>query len=91
MLWTSLYKNKLNRINWSSAQSVGRGGAEDIDGFHVKCFFKWANPGLFFVYFWSFLKKYNFYNKSMWKNVHPLYGAEIQTQAFRTCDITHNH
>ena len=32
-------------------------------------FAKWANPGLFFVYFRSFLKKkqYNFYNKSMLK------------------------
>ena len=29
---------------------------------------KWAKPGLFFVYFWSFSnKQYNFYNKSMWK------------------------
>ena len=27
-------------------------------------FFKWANPGLFFVYFWSFsIKQYIFYNK----------------------------
>ena len=32
-------------------------------------YFKWAIPGLFFVYFWSFNKQYNFYNKSMWKNV----------------------
>ena len=29
-------------------------------------FKKWAIPGLFFVYFWSFSnKQYNFYNKSM--------------------------
>ena len=32
-------------------------------------FFKWANPGLFFVYFRSFSNKhyYNFYNRLMWK------------------------
>ena len=34
---------------------------------------KWAIPGLFF---------YNFNNKCMWKNVHPIYGAGI---------CTHNH
>ena len=31
-------------------------------------FFKWANPGLFFAYFWSFQTNItNFYNKYMWK------------------------
>ena len=33
-----------------------------------------------FHYFRSFSnKQYNFYNKSMWKNVHPVYGAGIWT------------
>ena len=37
-------------------------------------FFKWANPGLFFTYFGLF-KPTNTYVK----NVHPVYGAGIQT------------
>ena len=42
--------------------------------------FKWANPGLFLIYYQSFSnKQYNFYNKSLWKNVHPVYGAGIRT------------
>ena len=41
---------------------------------------KWANPGLFFVYFRSFqVNQYNFYNKSMRKNVYPVYGTGIRT------------
>ena len=43
-------------------------------------FKKWANTGLFFVYFRSFqTNNTNFFNKYMWKNVHPIYGARIQT------------
>ena len=43
-------------------------------------FKKWANTGLFFVYFRSFqTNNTNFFNKYMWKNVHPVYGARIQT------------
>ena len=37
----------------------------------------WANPGLFFVYFWSFQSNITiFCNKYMWKNVHPVYGRD---------------
>ena len=38
--------------------------------------------GLFFVYFWSFSNKQTniqFYNKLLWKNVYPVYGAGIWT------------
>ena len=43
-------------------------------------YFKWAIPGLFFIYFRLFSSKhYNFYNKYMWNNVHPVYGARIRT------------
>ena len=36
---------------------------------HKLFFKKWAIPGLFFVYFWSYSnKQYNFYNNSKWKN-----------------------
>ena len=39
-------------------------------------FIKWANPGLFIVYFWSFHTNItNFYNKYMWKNVQPVYAG----------------
>ena len=37
--------------------------------------------GLFFRLFSVFSNKhYNFYNKSMWINVHPVYNTGIQTQ-----------
>ena len=42
-------------------------------------FVKWANPGLFLFIFVFSSKQYNFYNKSMWKNFHPVYGAGIWT------------
>ena len=50
--------------------------------YHNSFFKKIASPGLFFVYFWSFEtnKQYNFYHKSILKNVHPVSsGAGIQT------------
>ena len=34
---------------------------------------------LFRLFFVFSNKQYNFYNKSMWKNVHPIYGAGIWT------------
>ena len=47
-------------------------------------FFKWANPGLFFVYFWSFQTNItNFNNKYLWKNVHPVYSVGIRTHVLR--------
>ena len=54
---------------------------------------KWAILGLFFVYFRSFNKQYNFYNKSMWKNVmsiqYPALGFEPLT--FGMWVASHNH
>ena len=39
---------------------------------------KLSVPGLFVVYFQSFSnKRYNFYNKLIWKIFHPRYGAGI--------------
>ena len=42
---------------------------------------KWANTGLFYCLFSVFSNKhhYKFYHKLMWKNVHPVYCAGIQT------------
>ena len=41
---------------------------------------KWANPCIFVVYFRSLKQtSLQFYNKYMWKNVHPVYGAGIRT------------
>ena len=50
---------------------------------------KWAIPDLFFVYFRSFSNKhqYNFYNKSMWINVHPLYSAGIWTHSLHNASL----
>ena len=43
-------------------------------------FFKWANPGLFFVYFWSFQTKNSiFITNQLLKNVYPVYNAGIWT------------
>ena len=41
-------------------------------------YIKWANPGLFFVYFWSFQTKFHFLHQINVKNVHPVYGAKIR-------------
>ena len=32
-------------------------------------------------------KQYNFYNKYMWKNVHPVYGAGIQTHNLQNVSL----
>ena len=52
-------------------------------------FKKWANPGLFFVYFGSFSNQhhYNFYNKYMWKKFHRIYGAGIQTHDLQNVNL----
>ena len=41
-------------------------------------FFKWTVPGLFLIYFRLFKQHYNLYKLNL-KNVHPVYGAGIQT------------
>ena len=67
---------------------------EDVDDGHVvekACTFfkKWANPGLFFHLLSVFPNKhhYKFYNKLMWKNFHPVYGAGIQTHNLRNMSL----
>ena len=43
-------------------------------------FFKWANPGHFFIYFRPSKHTLKILQQiGMWKNVHPVYGARIQT------------
>ena len=42
-------------------------------------FFKWANPASFSFIFVFSNTPYNFYNKYMWKNVHPVYSVGIRT------------
>ena len=49
---------------------------------------KLDNHGLFFVYFRSFQTNItNFYNKYMWKNVHPVYSAGIWTHNLRNMSL----
>ena len=53
-------------------------------------FFKWANPGLFFVYFWSyqtiqFLQQINVKMSIQYK------VPGFQPMTFQTGDVTHNH
>ena len=45
-------------------------------------FLNGPSPASFSFIFVFSNKHYNFYNKDMWKNVHPVYSAGIQT---------HNH
>ena len=54
-----------------------RGGAD---------FFKGPTSASFIFYFRSISNnhRYNFFNKYMWKNVHPLYGAGIWTHDLRS-------
>ena len=40
---------------------------------------KWANPGLFFIYFRLFKHTLQFLQQINVKNVHPVYGAGIRT------------
>ena len=42
--------------------------------------FKIGHPPASFYFIFVFSsKQYNFYNKSMWKNINPVYGAGIRT------------
>ena len=52
-------------------------------------FKKGANLGLFDLLFSVFSNKhhYNFYNKCLWKNVHPVYGAGIWTLNLRNLSL----
>ena len=54
-------------------------------------FFQKNGPTLasFIIYFWSFSNKhhYNFYNKYMWKNVHPVYSTGIWTHDLRNVSL----
>ena len=42
-------------------------------------FKKWVIPDTFCLFSVFSNKQYNFYNKSMWKIVHPVSGTGIQT------------
>ena len=51
-------------------------------------FFKWANPGLFFVYLQSFQTNITIFTTNICeKNVHPVYGAGIRTHDLRNVSL----
>ena len=53
---------------------------------------KWASTGLFFIYFWSLSnRKYNFYNKSMFKMSIRNKAPGFEPTTFRTRVVTYNH
>ena len=53
---------------------------------------KWANAGLFFVYFWSFQTNNNFFATNQCENMSIQYTAlGFEPMTFRTWVITHNH
>ena len=43
------------------------------------CFLNGPTPAFFRLFLVFSKQQFNFYNKSMWKNVHPVLGAGIQT------------
>ena len=52
-----------------------------------KCFLN-GHPRPLFIYFRSFSSKHhNLNNKLMWKNVHPVYGAGIQTNDIQSMSL----
>ena len=51
-----------------------------------KILFKWANQGLFIIYFWSFQTNNTIFTTNQcekFPNVHPVYNAGIQTHDLR--------
>ena len=55
----------------------------------LKIFFKWANPGLFFIYFCLFKHALQFYNKYMWKMSIQYTVAGFELTTFGTWVWTH--
>ena len=48
---------------------------------HIDLFLKMGQPPAYFSFIFVFSNThYNFYNKKLWKNVHPVYSAGIQTR-----------
>ena len=50
-------------------------------------FKKWANPGLFFVYFQSFQANNTILQQINVKNIHPVNGARIRTHDLRNISL----
>ena len=59
--------------------------------YHFYTFYKWAIPGLSFVFFVFSSNYYNFSNKYMWKNVHRVSSSGIEPTTFWTWVSSHNH
>ena len=55
-------------------------------------FYKWANPGLFFIYFRVFKLTLQIVQQiGMWKSAHPVYGAGIRTHDLWNLSLFNNH
>ena len=56
-------------------------------------FFKWANPGLFFIYFWSFQTNKTIFTTIQCEkfHIHSVNGAGIRTHDLLTWVVSHNH
>ena len=55
-------------------------------------FFKWANPGLFFLYFQSFQTNNTIFTTNQCEKMYILYTAPgFEPTAFRKWVVTHNH
>ena len=76
-------KNQQQFYLFGQIQSGETGGQPYIDASPYKVrdyFLKMGQPRPLFRLFLVFSNKhYNFYNKYMWKNVHPVYGPGIRT------------
>ena len=51
----------------------------EFEALSYKVFFKWTNPGLFFVYFCPLKQTIQFLQQINVKNVHPVSSARIRT------------
>ena len=80
-------------LKWDQFVKVSKCVLKTIDP--IGYFFKWAKPGLFFLYFLSFQTNNRFYyKKSMCKNVQMSiqYTAPgFEPTTFQTWVVTHNH
>ena len=72
-------------VNWIETTKINNREAGNVP----INFLKWTNSGLFYRLFSVFSNKhqYKFYNKLMWKTVHPVYGAGIRTYNLRNMSL----
>ena len=73
----------------ANSSSIASKSATTSNRYDFKTSSKWAIPGLFFFISVFFEQtSIQFYNKLMWKNDHPVYGAGIRTHNVQIASLT---